>query len=142
MADGFFEIAELAGGAAELELAFGCDDGDARGIIAAVFEAAQAVEDEGDDFLMADVSDDAAHSQFLPEFQTSTSDASDGREGGAMFHRRKGLAAVTQVFGVIENSRRRCVVTIAAQTPLLRPSAKAHRYGGAIFVALKRSSPC
>ena len=47
---------------------------------------------------MADISDDSAHSQFLPEFQTSTFDAGLGHGGGGLFHRRKGLAAVRGSF--------------------------------------------
>ena len=57
-----FEVAELAGGAAKLELAVGCaGDGDAGGVIAAVFQAAQAFDDDGHGRIGADVSDDSTH---------------------------------------------------------------------------------
>ncbi len=44
-ADGFFEILQLAGGAADFEFAVCLHDGDAGGIVAAIFEALEAVED-------------------------------------------------------------------------------------------------
>ena len=50
--DGGFEVAELAGGAAEVEgvrVFGGAADGDAGGVVAAVFEAAEAFNDDGDD---------------------------------------------------------------------------------------------
>jgi hypothetical protein len=60
--DESFEVAELAGGAAELELAVGgAGDGDAGGVIAAVFETAQAFDDDGDGGIGANVSDDSTH---------------------------------------------------------------------------------
>jgi hypothetical protein len=64
--DDGLEVAELAGGAAELEyaLAVGAGstgDGDAGGVIAAVLETAQAFEDDRDDGFWADVTNDSAH---------------------------------------------------------------------------------
>ena len=57
-----FEVAELAGGAAELHVAVGgAGDGDAGGVIAAVFEAAQAFDDDGHGRIGANVSDDSTH---------------------------------------------------------------------------------
>ena len=57
-----FEVAELAGGAAELEAVAIAGDGDAGRVVAAVLEAAQSLNDDGDDFsTVADVTDDAAH---------------------------------------------------------------------------------
>ena len=50
--DGGFEVAELAGGAAEVEgvrVFGGAADGDAGGVVAAVFEAAETFNDDGDD---------------------------------------------------------------------------------------------
>jgi len=56
-----FEVAELAGGAAELEAAGAAGNGDAGGVIAAVFETAQPLDDDGHRRLGANVSDDSAH---------------------------------------------------------------------------------
>ncbi len=56
-----FEVAELAGGAAELEPAGATGDRDAGGVIAAVLETAQALNDDGHGGLRANVSDDSAH---------------------------------------------------------------------------------
>jgi hypothetical protein len=39
------------------------DDGYARGIVSAIFEAAQAVQDKGYNFLGADISDNATHDE-------------------------------------------------------------------------------
>ncbi len=55
------EVAELAGGAAELERVAAAGDGDAGGVIAAVFEAGEAFHDDGDAGFGADVSDDSTH---------------------------------------------------------------------------------
>ena len=55
------EIAELAGGAAELQAVGAAGDGDAGGVVAAVLEAAQAFHDDGDEGFRADVSDDSTH---------------------------------------------------------------------------------
>ena len=68
LAQNFFEIAQLAGGAADFEQGcVGAADGDAGGVVAAVFEAAQALNDDGDDLLTADVADDSAHRWILCE---------------------------------------------------------------------------
>ncbi len=66
-ADGLFQVAQLSGGAANFELAVVADDGDARGVIAAIFEAAQAVENERYDALRPDIADNAAHDGSLLE---------------------------------------------------------------------------
>ena len=47
--DDVFEVAELAGGAAQCEAVGAAGYGDAGGVVAAVFEAAQAFNDDGDD---------------------------------------------------------------------------------------------
>src|SRR4029077_16830206 len=60
-----FEVAELAGGAANLELAFFCDYRDAGGVIAAILEFAESLNDDGDNLLRAYVSDDSAHGRGL-----------------------------------------------------------------------------
>ena len=68
VAQDFFEIAELAGGAADFEESgVGAADGDAGRVVAAVFEAAQALDDDGDDFLTADVANNSAHDWILCE---------------------------------------------------------------------------
>ena len=59
--DGDFEVAELAGGSAEGEAFGATGDGDAGGVVAAVFEAAEAFNDDGDDRLRSDVTDDSTH---------------------------------------------------------------------------------
>ena len=69
----FVEVAEFAGGAAELKgvgragvgLSFGdraTGDGDAGGVITAVFEAGEAFHDDGDAGFGADITDNATHS--------------------------------------------------------------------------------
>ena len=47
--DDGFEVAELAGSAAEFEAGWASGDGDAGGVVAAVFEAAKTFNDGGDD---------------------------------------------------------------------------------------------
>jgi hypothetical protein len=65
--DDGFEVAELAGGAAELELGFAfrgvcvAGDGDASGVVAAVFEASQAFDDDGDGRFGTDIANNSAH---------------------------------------------------------------------------------
>ena len=62
--DDGFEVAELAGGAAEFErggVRGRAAYGDAGGVVAAVFEAAQTFNDDGDDRFGADVTDDSTH---------------------------------------------------------------------------------
>src|SRR5882757_568458 len=63
--DDGFEVAKLAGGAAEGQ-AFGASGyGDAGGVVAAVFEAAQAFNDDGDDGLGTNVTDNSTHEMSL-----------------------------------------------------------------------------
>ena len=59
--DDFFQIAQLAGGAADFQLAGAVDDRDAGGVVAAILEFAQAFDDDGNDLFRADVADDSAH---------------------------------------------------------------------------------
>jgi len=59
--DNGFEVAELAGSAAELEAGGATGYGDAGGVVTAVFEAAQAFNDDGDDGLGANVTNDSTH---------------------------------------------------------------------------------
>ena len=61
-----FEVAEFARCAAELECSVGAaGDGDAGRVVAAVFEAAQAFDDDGDGGIRANVSDDSTHGTSL-----------------------------------------------------------------------------
>src|SRR5882757_5918748 len=63
--DDGLEVAELAGGAAEGQ-AFGSPGyGDAGGVVAAVFEAAQAFNNDGDDGLGTNVTDNSTHGMSL-----------------------------------------------------------------------------
>ena len=62
-----FEIAQFARRAANLQLAFLGDDGDAGGVIAAVFEFAQALDDDGNNFFRSDIADNSAHARRLLE---------------------------------------------------------------------------
>jgi hypothetical protein len=63
--DDGFEVTEFARGAAEGE-AFGASGyGDAGGVVTAVFEAAQAFNDDGDDGLGANVTDNSTHEMSL-----------------------------------------------------------------------------
>jgi len=64
--DGFFEVAEFAGSAADVHFPVGLNDGDACGIVAAIFEAAEAVKNQRDDFFGADVTNNSAHAMFSP----------------------------------------------------------------------------
>ena len=59
--DGIGEVAELALGAAYVEPLPLVDDRDPGRVVAAVFELAQPVDDDGHDLFVADVSNDAAH---------------------------------------------------------------------------------
>ena len=63
-------FAQLARAAPQLNRAVP-DHRDARGVVAAVLEAAQAVDEDGDDGFRADVADDAAHRQILVRSQKS-----------------------------------------------------------------------
>ncbi len=69
-ADGFLEVAQLSGGAANFKFAIVAHDGDAGRIISAIFQAPQAVQDQRHHALWADITDNAAHgrcSSKLPE---------------------------------------------------------------------------
>ncbi len=61
----FFEIAQLAGGAANFQLAREVDHRDSRRVVAAILELAQALEDYGHNLLRADVADNSTHGQRL-----------------------------------------------------------------------------
>src|SRR5688572_8893648 len=55
------ELRDFADGAAQSELLVGLHDGEASRVVAAVFEALQALDEHGNDVALCDGSDDAAH---------------------------------------------------------------------------------
>jgi len=59
-ADGFFQVAQFPAGATHGQNAVG-EDGQAGGIVAAIFEPAQTVEDDGDGAAVADIADNSTH---------------------------------------------------------------------------------
>jgi hypothetical protein len=61
LGDGFFQIAKFSRRAADFEFAGAVHDGDAGGVVAAVFEFAKALDNHGNDFFGTDVSEDSAH---------------------------------------------------------------------------------
>ena len=61
MRDDVLEVRQLAGAAPQIDRAV-AHDGDARRVVAAIFEPPQPLDEDRDDFLRADVSDDPAHS--------------------------------------------------------------------------------
>ena len=66
LTDDFFEIAQLARGAAQLQAIVAAGHGNARGVVAAVFEAPQSIEDDLDHIpLAAYVADDSAHAAIV-----------------------------------------------------------------------------
>ena len=66
LAEDFFEVGELAGGAADIEGgAGGAADRDACRVVAAIFEAPQALNDDGNHFSWADITNDSAHGIIL-----------------------------------------------------------------------------
>jgi hypothetical protein len=63
-----FELAQFARGATELEAVAIAADGDARRVVAAIFEATQALDDDGDNFsTFADVPDNSTHGFSVPQ---------------------------------------------------------------------------
>ncbi len=68
LAQDFFEILKLAGSAADFKYgAAGAADCDACGIVAAIFQAPEALKNDRDYLLFADVPDDSAHGMILCE---------------------------------------------------------------------------
>ena len=65
--DGLLEVHELARAAPSLDLPV-ADDGDACGVVAAIFEPPQPVDEDGHDFLRAEIADDSAHIFLLSTF--------------------------------------------------------------------------
>src|SRR5215469_17519568 len=64
-ANGFFEIAKLAFGAANFKAVAVAGHSDTGRVIAAILQPAQAIDDDGHDALFANVSDDTAHTNAL-----------------------------------------------------------------------------
>ncbi len=60
-----FEVVEFAGRAANFQFAGLRDHGDAGGIVAAILEALQPIENDRHNFLRADVANYSAHGMFL-----------------------------------------------------------------------------
>ncbi len=60
-ADGFFQVAQLAFRTAHLQLVPVAGNGDSGRVVAAVLQTTQTFNDDGNDFLLADVTDDATH---------------------------------------------------------------------------------
>ena len=61
------QVGQLAGALLHEQLAGRGDQGDARGVVAAVLQAGQAVEQDGRRVTRSDVSDDATHALGLPQ---------------------------------------------------------------------------
>src|ERR1700692_1622920 len=59
--DGFFQVAEVAGGAADFQLAVLGDYHASGRIVAALFQFPQALDDDRNDFFRPDITDNAAH---------------------------------------------------------------------------------
>src|SRR5690606_31816435 len=59
--EGFFQFGDLASGADALDAVAGGEDGDAGGVVAAVFEAAEAFNKDGGDVAFGYCADDSAH---------------------------------------------------------------------------------
>jgi hypothetical protein len=60
--DGFFEVSQLALGAADLQALAVAGDRDAGGVVSAILQPLQPLDDDRHDLLISNVSDDAAHS--------------------------------------------------------------------------------
>ena len=72
LVDGVLEDPDLAHRAHALEVAGGVQHGDARGIVAAVFEPAQALHENGNDVALGDGSDNATHAGKTLEMSGAT----------------------------------------------------------------------
>src|ERR1700676_2783172 len=62
----FFEVAQLTGGATNLELAILRNHRDSGGIVAAVFQFAKSFDDYGHNFFRSDITDDSTHGTMAP----------------------------------------------------------------------------
>ena len=91
--DDFFQVAQLARCAAQVEFSIRPDDGDAGRIVAPVFQLPKAFNNDRNDFFVADVSNDAAHAEHLPrktEFRVARTKQVTGRK------RRSRIVSVNQ----------------------------------------------
>ena len=61
LGNGFFEVAELSGGAANFQFARAVHDSDACGVVAAILELAKTLDNYRNDFFRAYVSENPAH---------------------------------------------------------------------------------
>src|ERR1700677_3436115 len=66
----FFQVAQFAFGAAKLKLVAVAGDSDSGGVIAAIFELSQALDDDWNDLLLTDITDNATHAE-TPGIQSS-----------------------------------------------------------------------
>ena len=57
----FFEVAQLAFSAADLEFVILVDDGDARRVVAAIFELPQTIDDQRHYLFVSDVTNNSTH---------------------------------------------------------------------------------
>jgi hypothetical protein len=68
LAQNLFQVGQLAGRATHLKhRAGGIADGDARRIVAAVFQSPQPFNDDGNHFLFSNITDDSAHVRILSD---------------------------------------------------------------------------
>src|SRR5262249_47321393 len=65
LAQRLFQVAELAGGAANFKLAFPGDHRDAGGVVSTVFEFAKSLDDDRHNLLRSDIADNSAHARGL-----------------------------------------------------------------------------
>jgi hypothetical protein len=60
-ADGFLQVSQLARRATDIKMVVAIQDCDARRVISAIFQAAEAIQNNWDCFPVANIADDAAH---------------------------------------------------------------------------------
>src|ERR1700722_6303127 len=60
-ADGFFQVTQLAFGAADLQTVRIAGYSDSRGIVAPVFQPPQAIQNDGNDRFLTDITDNSTH---------------------------------------------------------------------------------
>src|ERR1700686_4382838 len=61
--NGFFQVTQLARSAADFQLAVLGNYSDAGGVITAIFEFPQALDNDRNDFFRSDITDNAAHAR-------------------------------------------------------------------------------
>src|ERR1700685_2686010 len=73
LAQDLFQVGQLARSATHLKHRAGrAADGDARRIVTAVFQTPQSLNDDGNYFLFADITDDSAHARILCDEANAT----------------------------------------------------------------------